>query len=351
MKKKHCRRLLPALLAVLLLGCEASPAPSPTPGEEDDRETVTLYTSLREDVLTGLKEGFEEKYPAYALEWYNAASKTVIDKIYAEAQLEKMVADVIWVGDTGTYEYFKRLDILRRYISRDAKDAVDESFRDAEGYYTAGRLATMGIAVNTNLVPLTEAPQTWNELLDEKWEGKLALSDPSVSPAAEYWVCALMCREEYGDYYFRRLCRSGCGLESGAAAVLKKVQSGDYAVGVCPDYLAAERMRESAPIAFICPEEAVVVETPLGLVKDSACPEGGRALYDYILSKEGQQLLADSGLVSVRSDVEQTAGLSEIVEKAMVNNEEKLAADSEANLKTFDRIWKQEGKSAEKTED
>lgn len=358
MRKRPCLWLLPALLAALLLGCggehhpapspSAAPSYSPTPSPagsaepDDGREVVTLYTSLREDVLTAIKEGFEEKYPQYVLETYNAASDTVIDKIYAEAALEKLEPDVIWVGDTGTYEYFKRLDILRKYISRDAKDAVDESFRDPDGYFTAGRLATMGIAVNTSQVGLDEAPKTWNELLDEKWKEDLAIADPAISPTSEYWTCALMCREEYGTYYIRRLCRNGCGLESGAASLLRKIQSGEYALGVCPDYLAQELMRESAPIAFIYPEESVVVETPLSLVKDSANPAGGRRLYDYILSKEGQQLLVDNGLVSVRDDVEQSADLSEIVEKAMVNNDEKLAADSEKNLKAFDRFWREE---------
>lgn len=350
MRKRPCLWLLPALLAALLLGCggERGAAPSPSPaqsaGPDDGREAVTLYTSLREDALTAIKEGFEEKYPQYALECYNAASDTVIDKIYAEAALEALEPDVIWVGDTGTYEYFKRLDILRKYISGDAKDAVDESFRDPDGYFTAGRLAAVGIAVNTDRVDVGDAPRTWNELLGEKWEDDLAIADPAVSPTAEYWTCALMCREEYGAYYIRRLCRNGCGLESGAASLLRKVQAGEYALGVCPDYLAQELMRESAPIAFIYPEECVVVETPLGLVKDSANPVGGRRLYDYILSREGQQLLADNGYVSVRDDVEQSADLSEIVEKAMVNNDEKLAADSEANLDAFDRIWREESK-------
>lgn len=337
MRKKLTICLTAALLAGLLSGCvrvESLPAES---GAPERTENVVLYAAMREDVLQALEEDFEERYPKVELTCYNAATNTVLSRILSEAQAGQVAADVLWVGDDRDYEEFKELDILRQYTSPQVKTAVDDRYKDPEGYYTAGRLAAIGIAVNNDLVSPNRRPKTWLGMVDPEWEGKIAVVDPGLSPAADYWACALLTSDnkDYGSYYARRLKRSNCQLESSFSSLLRKVQSGERAMGACPDYLAEELIQEGAPITFLYPTDVVAVGTPLALVKDSANEENGQLLYDYLLSREGQQLMADNGLVSVRNDVEQRSAPDAIAAMSMACDAKLLSENRDKALAEF----------------
>lgn len=339
MRKRLTICLLSAFLLSQLTGCgrEVPPTGSEAP---ERSESVTLYAAMREDVLEALKAGFEEEYPEVELTCYNAATNTVLSRIRAEAQSGQVAADVLWVGDDRDCEEFKELGILRQYTSPQVNSAVDKRYKDPEGYYTAGRLAAMGIVVNNDLVPTARRPKSWMGMVDPEWNGRIAVVDPGLSAAANYWVCAMLTNEDtdYGAYYARRLKRGECNLESSFSSLLQKVQSGERAMGVCPDYLAQERIQEGANITFLYPSDVVAVGTPLALVKDSANMDNGELLYDYLLSQKGQQVLADNGLVSVRNDVDQRSAPDAIAAMAMACDAKKLAESREKALTEFTGI-------------
>lgn len=340
MRKKVSLCLAAALLLSLLSGCVRQES---LPGENAGPEgqgKVVLYAAMREEALQALAEGFEEKYPNVELEYYNAATKTVVSRILSEGQVGQVAADVLWVGDARDCEKFKDFDILKKYPYDLSEGAIDESFQDPEGYYTVARVAAMGLVVNTDLIPSARKPKTWMGMVDPDWNGRIAVVDPSLSAAADYWACAILNSDhsDYGDYYIRRLKRSQCHLESSFASLLQKVKAGERAIGVCPDYLAAEFIEEGGPITFVYPTDTVAVGTPLALVEGSANAENGQLLYDYLLSKEGQKIMADHGLVSVRNDVEQRSTPDAIAAMAMVCDVKVMSANRDKNLATFNEI-------------
>ncbi len=73
-------------------------------------------------------------------------------------------------------------------------------------------------------------------------------------------------------------------------------------------------------------------------MKDCNNEANGKLLYDFILSKEGQEILVANNLVSVRTDVTQSVDLTTIP-SFLECDMAKLAADSEANLTAFNGIW------------
>ena len=63
---------------------------------------------------------------------------------------------------------------------------------------------------------------------------------------------------------------------------------------------------EGSPIGFIYPDNDIVsITSPIGLVANCANEENAKLLYDFILSKEGQEILVANNLMSVRNDVKQ----------------------------------------------
>lgn len=352
MKKKICLGLSLVLALSLLSGCGGKPEQTPEPKpseptvesktpEKTPEKTysgkVMLYSSMQEEQLMAIKEGFEKKYPGVTMEYYFAGTSKVVTKISTEAQAGHVDADVIWVGDAADYVSFKEEGILQQYSSPEAA-GLDPAYVDADGFYTAARLVGVGIAYNTGTVKPEDAPKSWSDLLDPKWKDQIVMSDPGTAGTTKYWMNAMMCSDKYGADYMQKLHDNGCLLESGTTGTHNQLAAGAYQVGVCLDYVTANLVAEGSPIAFLYPEDTVSIASPIGLVKDCNNEENGKLLYDFILSKEGQEILVANNLVSVRSDVEQAVDLSAI--PSMLECDfAKLASDSKDNLDAFNKIF------------
>ncbi|MFR6111177.1 MAG: extracellular solute-binding protein, partial [Dialister invisus] len=176
--------LAAGVLCALAIGLTACGGGSAVPGSPQDKKakaggtkTVMLYSSMQEDQLNAIKQAFEKKYPDIKMDYYFAGTGKVITKIATEAKSGQVAADVIWVGDPADYIGFKKLGILEKYESPEAKN-IEKVFIDPEGYYTGARMMNMGIAYNTTKVTKEEAPKNWNDLLDPKWKGQIVMTDP-----------------------------------------------------------------------------------------------------------------------------------------------------------------------------
>ena len=268
---------------------------------------VMLYSSMQEAQLQAVKEGFEAKYPDITMDYYFASGGKVITKMSTEAQAGQIEADLVWLGDPSDYESFKAAGYLAPYTSPETEH-VPAAYSDPDGYYTAARLVTMGIAWCTLPgigIPDEDAPKTWQDLLDPKWKDQLIMTDPAQSSTSKYWMAALMQNPAYGEAYFTALRDNGLQLESGTTATHNVVAAGSYQVGICLDYVSASLMAEGSPMNFHYTDSDVVTMTsPIGMIANSANPDNAKILYDYILSKEGQEILVANNLVSVRDDVD-----------------------------------------------
>ena len=302
---------------------------------------VMLYSSMQEDQLMAIKEGFEKKYPNIKMDYYFAGTGKVITKIATEHQSGQVAADVIWVGDPSDYIGFKNECILAKYSSPEAS-AIADKFIDSEGYYTGARMMNMSIGYNTSLVTEEEAPKSWNDLLDAKWNNQIVMTDPSSAGTTKYFVGALLSSPDYGEEYFQKLKDNGCELESGTTATHNQVAAGAYKVDIMLDYVTQNLMDEGSPLGFTyIDKDLVSIFSPIGLVEGCANETNGKLLYDFILSKEGQEILVENNLLSVRDDVDQKgASVEEIAKAAMTVDLQSLSDNSDQIIETFDNIFK-----------
>ncbi len=303
---------------------------------------VMLYSSMQEAQLKALKDGFTAKYPNIKMDYYFAGTGKVVTKIATENQSGQVAADVIWVGDPGNYISFKEKGILAQYESPEAEN-IGAKFKDPEGYYTGARLVVAGFGYNTNLVTPEEAPKTWDDLLKPEWKDQIIITDPGSSGTSFYAISALLNHEDYGFEFFEKLKEHGAELESGTTATHNKIAAGAYKVGLCLDYVSKNLAKDGATIGFKYPEENLIsITSPIALIEGAANEANGKLLYDYILSTEGQQILLDNNLNSVRSDMSSGEGMTipEIEEASLPVDDKELAEKSKNILEQFDKIFK-----------
>ena len=83
------KQVLILALCALLAGCGAESSAAPPP-EADSPASYTgrvmLYSSMQENQILALKEGFENKYPNVTMDYYFGVTGKVLNKISTENQ-------------------------------------------------------------------------------------------------------------------------------------------------------------------------------------------------------------------------------------------------------------------------
>ena len=328
------KKIVALMLALIMTLSMASVAMAEPSGK------VMLYSSMQEAQLQAIEQAFEAKYPGVDMEYYYAGGGKLVTKMTTEAQDGGQIAcDVVWLGDPSDYESFKANGWLMPYVSPET-DHIAKEYIDAEGYYTAGRLVTMGIAWNIGLVEEADAPKTWEDLLDPKWNNQIIMTDPAQASTTKYWMAAMMQSEKYGPAFFEKLRENGVELESGTTATHNRVADASYMVGICLDYVSANLIAEGSPMAFhYTTEDVITMTSPVAMIKGCANEDNGKLLMDFILSKEGQEVLVANNLVSVRDDVEMQVDTSAIAAINMAVDFNDLGANLQNYLDNFNKIF------------
>ena len=326
------KKIAVLFLAVIMMLAVASAASA--------KSNVVLYSSLQEAQLQALEKAFESRYPDIDLQYRYAGNGKLKIKMATEAEDNgQLCCDVVWTGDRTDYEAFKANGWLAPYVSPEAAH-IPAAYSDPEGYYTAARMVTMGIAWNIGLVDEADAPRTWNDLLDPMWQNQIIMTDPNQAATTKYWMAALMQSPEYGEAFFEALKANGLELESGTTATHNRVADESYEVGICMDYVSANLIAEGSPMEFrYADDNVVVMTTPVAMISGCANEENARLLIDFILSKEGQEVLVNNNLVSVRDDIEMQMDTSGLSSACMESDYAALGENMEAYLDAFNRIF------------
>ena len=95
---------------------------------------------------------------------------------------------------------------------------------------------------------------------------------------------------------------------------------------------------------ILLPErDTVPIYSPMGLVAGCPNERNGRLLYDYILSKEGQTILTEHHLHSIRDDLGNTPDfIQTVLDSRLPVNEQEISDTMEDVMDRFDRIFFQD---------
>lgn len=329
------------LLSLCLCGCSSpQTVTQELPDFSGYSGTVTLYSSMQEEQLQAIKNAFEQKYPKIKMKYYFGSTEKVLTKLATEIQAGDINADLLWTSTPLDFISLKENRVLSPYISPQAIN-INPALIDENHYYISACIASAGIAYNTNLVTEKEAPHTWNALLNSKWKNKIIFADPSSSGSFKHLTCTLMCHSQYGKAYFQKLRDNNCCLESSTAAVHMQIAEGAYPVGVALDYVTENLRSQGEPIAFLSPKkDNISIACPMGLIAGGNNERNGRLLYDFILSKEGQRLLIDNYLHSVRDDIRQPGpSVQALLDTSLPLDVETIGQKQSHLLKEYDQIF------------
>jgi iron(III) transport system substrate-binding protein len=302
------------------------------------QQKLYVYTSMKESMIGDLKTGFIKKYPDIKVDFQSAGAGKLMAKIAAERESGKILADVLWTSEVPDFYQMKKQDLLQAYIPAESKLLLNP-LPDYDGSFTAVRLGTLGIAYNTRLIK--EAPKTWTDVQKPAFKGAYGIANPALSGTAYMSVAVLS--KAFGWGYFEALRANGAKMGKGSGQVVDDTASGDLLASLAVDYITLDKIDKGATLALVYPPEMLLIPSPIAIIKNSPNTEAAKKFVDYVLSKEGQSVIANEGTLPVRADVKvperfKLPLVEDAVKRAMKIDYQAIMAEKEATIKKFTDI-------------
>ncbi len=337
-----CALLL--LMVLALAACsENAPDVSKDPGPKQPSPpaaasgTIAVYTSVPQDLIDQYKTEFNKSYPDIEVNVYRAVTNDILAKLKAEKDAGSIVADVVWVADEASAVLLRQQGYLKPYTSTEDGN-IPDSMKDKDRYYYGSRVINMVLAYNTQAV--SAPPSSWNDFLDTAYKGNIGL--PSVSSGTSYtFVGNVASHADFGWDFFQKMKDNGGVQVKANNDAVTKLSSGEFALTACLDYMIKAAKDKGSPVDYVVPKEgAIMVVSPICLVAGGKNERSGQVFIDYVLSKEGQEMLSSQNVVSVRSDIVPPAGVLSVADiKAFPTDNDYLNDGREEINEKFNEIF------------
>lgn len=283
----------------------------------ESKKEFWVYTSIYRDIIEQLEPVIKQEFPELNIQWYKAGSEEVATRVNSEILAGGTQADIIMTSDPFWYNYLKQKEFLLQYDSPNSK-GIPDNLKDPDNYFTTVRLSTMVMTYNQEVLKKGEGPKSFKSLTDSTWSKKVAMPDPLKSGTTFTTVAFLS--DRYGWDYFTQLKQNGIVSSGGNSAVMRSVESKEYPIGVVLLENILKGKKNNSPADIIYPEDgAVLIPGPIAILKSTKQPEVAKKLYDFMLSRKGQQAIIDGYMHSPKVDMSPPEGakpLKELLPKA-----------------------------------
>jgi iron(III) transport system substrate-binding protein len=294
--------------AILLCACriELGPpdgAPLGVDADGGPSGEVWIYTSMYPPVIDALEELIAERYPAVEPRWYQAGSEKVAQRAEAEWSAGGSPACLLMTSDPFWYARLEQQGRLQPHLAPNVLK-LDRALVDDDGTWVTARQSLVVLAVS-EAIPEGDRPEAFQALAEPAWSGKITSGDPLASGSSFTWLAFAI--RDHGWDYVNALRANGLVAAGGNSAVLNRVQTGERPVGV----ILLENLLTAEPpgVATVFPTDgAVVVPGPLAMTADCRNPVAAGAIYDLVLSEEGQRRIVAGDMYGVLPTLDPPAG-------------------------------------------
>lgn len=287
-------RIFAALAAFLGLAAQAQDAALVERARKEG--AVSLYTSMQLVDSGPLTQAFEKKYGIKVNLW-RASGEKVAQRAITEARGNRFEVDVLET-DGAQMEILHREGQLAPFTGASLKD-IPPAIVPSHRHYVPTRLTLYVLAYNTKLVPPADVPGTYEDLLAPKWAGKVGVETADVA-----WFAAVSkamrgqppsgtgSEDEKGIAWFRKFAATKPSLRSGHTLMAELVAAGEMAMAVDAHVQGVARLKEKgAPIEWKALQPAFGQPSSVGVAKRAPHPNAALLLADFILSREGQEII------------------------------------------------------------
>jgi iron(III) transport system substrate-binding protein len=262
---------------------------------------VSIYTSMPQDDMAALTSAFEAKYGVKAKVWRSGSEK-ILQRGLLEAKANRFEVDV-FETNSPEMEVLSREKVLIAGNSPYLSELIPQAI-PSHKEWIATRLNIFTCAYNTKLVRKEDLPKTYQDLLDPKWKGKLAVEADDSDWLAE---TVMKMGEEKGIALFKEIARkNGVSVRKGHTLLGNMVASGEVPMALTLYNYKIEQMKNSgAPVDWFSLDPTIARPNSNGVARSAPHPHAALLFQDFELS-EGQVILGKRDFIPTSTKVTST---------------------------------------------
>jgi iron(III) transport system substrate-binding protein len=304
MKDSKHRGTLRVTAAALLALFSSSMAFGATYEDAKKEGPVVLYTSLNLEDAQPLADAFSAKYPGVKVEINRQGSSTLVTKVLTERRVGKRDnADLVLTGaDSLDLMLMEVPNLFQKYTSR-------ERAPEERGFYSAVYFTIQTIAYNSRAVTGADIPKRYNDLLRDRWKDKAAVNLNNYG-----WIYALLdfFGPEKGMDFLRKFAGHNPKPGRGTTLMVQQWLGGgevELALPLNHDGITIFKGK-GLPVDWARLDDPMYADIhTIGILGMARSPSAARLFVDFILSKEGQTLMAKTGNSVMRDDISVNDGI------------------------------------------
>ncbi|MEE8438108.1 MAG: extracellular solute-binding protein [Micropepsaceae bacterium] len=250
--------------------------------------SVAVYSSLPVPVMSPVAAAFREKYGIETSIW-RGGSEEILQRSVTEARAGRHMVDVVETASPEV-EGIAREQLLQIIDSPVFDELMEGSVSEGRAWIYSRLIVFVG-AYNTARVSLADAPQSFEDLLDPKWNGRLTVEANDFG-----WIkgMANALGEDEATSLLRNIVdANGVGVRDGHGLITNMLASGEVEFTFTQYYEQAANARDQgAPIEIAFLDPVIAVPTGIAMFRNAPHPNAAMLFIEFFLS-EGQEILAE----------------------------------------------------------
>jgi iron(III) transport system substrate-binding protein len=272
------KRLIPVLIGLFLLGAVLLPADG----------KLVIYNAGTPEMGEDLARAFRVQHRDIDVELIRLGSGEIITRVQAEARRPQ--GDIILAMAKENMDVV--YDLLESYRVREA-NAFPNDVKDAKGNkYFGFSFNIQTFIINTDRVPLSEAPKSWKDLGDSKWKGEVVMANPALSGSAYAQLFQIV--GLYGWDQVNAVRRVTTFVPS-STLVFTFVGRGEFAIGVTGEGNVFTEKAQGNPVEAVYPSEGTGLRFDAsGIIKGGPNPGNARIFMDWVTTKDAMTIVSQA---------------------------------------------------------
>ena len=293
---KHClsSAVLSGLTALALGGYQTaataatsvptqSKAPSAASGE------LAVYTSWAERDINTLIASFNKVYPNVKISGVRSEGGrgALLERMLTEIDSGRPLADVYFSGITDVGAMLQRGELAAYHSPSESN--LDPRFVFKDGLLHSSNNLVFMAAYNKTLITEKELPRTWEDLLNPKWKGKIAIDQEPNDIVAGFLI---LMGKDNGEKYLRQLSKNII-LRRGRSLLVELLVAGEFPISIdVYTHRVAGAIKDGAPLAPVPMPAYFSSPNVHAILKRASHPENAKLWIDWLQSPAGQELMA-----------------------------------------------------------
>jgi iron(III) transport system substrate-binding protein len=282
---------------------------------------VVIYSTTDAVASNPLLKDFEALYPGIKIEYSDLNSTELYNRFIAEAAANNGTADVLWSSAMDLQVKLVADGQALSYASPEIPALPKWAVWNNAAYGTT--YEPIAFVYNKRLVPEADVPKDHTDLLNllnakpDFYKGKITAYDPERSGVGYLFVNEDVKNFPAAWELFKAFGKVQAKLYTSAGAMMERVTSGEHliAYGIFGSY-ALGRSKKDPNLGIVLPKDYTMVTSRVAFIsKHAKNPNAGKLFLDYLLSKRGQEIVANKAdLYSLRPDVDGEATLKRVTQ-------------------------------------